>query len=171
MAPNVETFSFQAETKELLDLVIHSLYTHREIFLRELVSNASDALDKLRFEALTNRELDSAASGLEIRLEPDEKAHVLKVSDNGIGMSRAEVIENIGTIARSGTKKFLEALAQSGEKAALPELIGRFGVGFYSAFLVADEVELVTRKAGATRGVPLLRRDSRNAAYCLRSAA
>ena len=169
MPPNAETFSFQAETKELLDLVIHSLYTHREIFLRELVSNASDALDKLRFEALTNRELDAAASGLEIRLEPEPKARVLKVIDNGIGMTRAEVIENIGTIARSGTKKFLEALAQSGEKAALPELIGRFGVGFYSAFLVADEVELVTRKAGEPRGVRW--RSKGDGAYTLEDAA
>ena len=146
----VEEHRFQAETKRLLDLMIHSLYTNKEIFLRELISNASDALDRLRFEALTDPMLLEESDKYEIRLETDKESRTLSVSDTGIGMSRDEVITNIGTIARSGTdelRKGLEA-APTGQMAA--ELIGRFGVGFYSSFMVADKVVLTTRRAGET---------------------
>jgi len=149
-----ERRELQAEVKQLLDLMVHSLYSNKEIFLRELISNASDALDKLRFARLTQPGL--AESGeLEVRLEGDKAARTLTVMDNGIGMTRAEVIRNIGTIAKSGTKEFLTAVksAQASRPAdqggpAAPDLIGQFGVGFYSAFMVADKVTLVTRKAG-----------------------
>ena len=144
-----ETIPFQAETKRLLDLVIHSLYTHKEIFLRELISNASDALDKLRIEALQDSDLSADPDRLKIRLDIDPEARTLTVSDNGVGMSREELIDNIGTIARSGTQAVAEALSKADEASgALPELIGQFGVGFYSAFMVADDVELVTRRVG-----------------------
>jgi molecular chaperone HtpG len=140
---------FQAEVRQLLDLMIHSLYSHKDIFLRELISNASDALDKLRFEAITRPEL-LPAGDLEIRLEPDATARTLTVWDNGIGMSRDEVVQNIGTIARSGTRQFLETVRdQKGQ--VPPELIGQFGVGFYSSFMAADRITLVTRKAGEER--------------------
>ncbi len=155
--PQAETFAFQAETKELLDLVVHSLYTNEEIFLRELISNASDALDKLRFASLKNRDLEADVSGLKIRLVPDPEQRVLQVIDNGIGMSRQELIDNIGTIARSGTKEFLAGLRRAKEEASalpeLPQLIGQFGVGFYSSFMVAEEVELETRRAGESKGL------------------
>jgi len=150
MVVSAETFQFQAETKQLLDLVINSLYTNKEIFLRELISNASDAIDKLRFEALTKTELLENDDKFEIRLESDKQARTLTISDNGIGMSRDEVISNIGTIARSGTKEFREKLKDATSDKGLVELIGQFGVGFYSAFMVADKVSLVTRKAGET---------------------
>jgi molecular chaperone HtpG len=140
-----ERYEFQAEVKQLLDLMIHSLYSDRDVFLRELVSNASDALDKLRFEVLTKPELDPGGEA-HIRIELDHDAHTLEVIDNGIGMSRDEVIRNIGTIAKSGTKEFLGAIANA--KDAAPTLIGQFGVGFYSAFMVADRITLVTRRAG-----------------------
>jgi molecular chaperone HtpG len=146
----VEKRQFQAETRKLLDLMIHSLYTNKEIFLRELISNASDALDRLRFEALTDPTLLDEDDKYEIRLETDKEARTLSISDTGIGMNREEVIANIGTIARSGTdesRKCLEA-APTAQMAA--ELIGRFGVGFYSSFMVADKVVLTTRKAGET---------------------
>jgi molecular chaperone HtpG len=134
---------FQAETKQVLRLVIHSLYSHKEIFLRELVSNASDACEKLRFEALAKPDLLGADS-LSITLTPDSAAGTLSIKDNGIGMSEAEVIDNLGTIARSGTKKFLETL--SGDSAKDAQLIGQFGVGFYSAFIVADKVTVLTKR-------------------------
>ncbi len=134
---------FQAETKQVLRLVIHSLYSHKEIFLRELVSNASDACEKLRFEALANPALLGSDS-LAITLIPDKTAGTLTIKDNGIGMSEAEVIDNLGTIARSGTKKFLETL--SGDSAKDAQLIGQFGVGFYSAFIVADKVTVLTKR-------------------------
>ena len=154
MSATVEKVPFQAETKELLDLVIHSLYTNKEIFLRELISNASDALDKVRYEALTNDDLAIDTDDLKIRLEVDPKKRLLRVIDNGIGMSRDEVVENIGTIARSGTKAFLKNLEEAKEKSGgVPELIGQFGVGFYSAFIVADEVEVETRRTGEEKGV------------------
>ncbi len=140
-------YEFQTETKRLLDLMIHSLYSNRDIFLRELISNASDALDKRRFAAVTQPEL-AAAEELAIRLEVDRDARTLTISDNGIGMSREELIANIGTIARSGTRELAELLRQKGEGEARPELIGQFGVGFYSSFLVAERVVLVTRKVG-----------------------
>jgi len=141
-----ERHEFQTEVRQLLDLMIHSLYSHKDIFLRELVSNASDALDKVRFEAITRPELQPAGE-LEIRLEADAANRTLSVWDNGIGMSREDVVQNIGTIARSGTREFLKAVRdQQGQVA--PELIGQFGVGFYSSFMVADRIVLVTRKAG-----------------------
>ena len=149
-----ETFEFQAETKQLLDLMIHSIYTNREIFLRELISNASDAIDKLHFESLTNRDILEGNDAYEIFLVPDKKSKTLTISDNGIGMSRAEVVENIGTIAKSGTKAFMEQLAKAKEEsggAPDKDLIGQFGVGFYSAFMVADRVTIVTRRAGETK--------------------
>lgn len=144
-----ETFSFQAETKQLLNLVIHSLYTNKDIFLRELISNASDALDRLRFESLTNPELVPNTDALEIRLDMDKGTRTLTISDNGIGMRRDEVVRNIGTIAKSGTRTLLEQIQADGTSSeALADLIGRFGVGFYSAFMVADKVSLITRHAG-----------------------
>jgi molecular chaperone HtpG len=144
---------FQAETKQVLRLVIHSLYSHKEIFLRELISNASDACEKLRFEALANPELLGAET-LAVTLAPDAAAGTLSIKDNGIGMSEAEVIDNLGTIARSGTKRFLETL--SGDSAKDAQLIGQFGVGFYSAFIVADKVTVLTKRADA----PAVRWDS-----------
>ena len=148
MDTSTETRRFEAETKQLLDLMIHSLYTNKDIFLRELISNASDALDKLRFRSLTAPELLAEGEELEIRLDADHQQRILTIHDNGIGMSREEVIENIGSIARSGTQELLEHLGKSGDPTATPEFIGRFGVGFYSAFMVANEVVLETRKAG-----------------------
>jgi molecular chaperone HtpG len=141
-----ETLEFQAEVNQLLHLMIHSLYSNKEIFLRELISNASDACDKLRFEALSDEALFEGNSNLKIQVEFDEKARMVTVRDNGIGMSREEVIQNIGTIARSGTREFFKAL--TGDKAKDARLIGEFGVGFYSSFVVADRVTLKTRRAG-----------------------
>ena len=135
---------FQAETKQVLRLVIHSLYSHKEIFLRELISNASDACEKLRFEAIAKPEL-LGSDALSITLTPDTDAGTLSIKDNGIGMSEAEIIDNLGTIARSGTKKFLETL--SGDSAKDAQLIGQFGVGFYSAFIVADKVTVLTKRS------------------------
>ncbi|HEX7184531.1 MAG TPA: molecular chaperone HtpG [Thermoanaerobaculia bacterium] len=148
MATEVETLPFQAETKQLLDLMIHSLYSNKEIFLRELISNASDALDRLRFEALTRPELMEGDEKLEIRLEADRQKRTLTIHDNGIGMSREEVIANIGTIAKSGTRELVERLKQGESKQTIAELIGQFGVGFYSSFMASERVELVTRRAG-----------------------
>jgi molecular chaperone HtpG len=142
-----ETLEFQAEVKQLLKLMIHSLYSNKEIFLRELVSNASDACDKLRFEALANEQLYDGDSDLKIHIEFDKDARTLTVADNGIGMSRDEVVENIGTIANSGTKKFIDSL--TGDQAKDSHLIGQFGVGFYSTFIIADKVTVKTRRAGA----------------------
>jgi molecular chaperone HtpG len=149
-APPVESFQFQAETAHLLNLMIHSLYTQREIFLRELISNASDALDRLRFEALTNPKLAETGHNYEIRLKPDVAARTLTFSDTGIGLSRQELIDHIGTIARSGTRELRQRIreSQSAEAANVAELIGQFGVGFYSAFMVADKVTIMTRRAG-----------------------
>ncbi len=143
-----ETLGFQAEVKQLLQLMIHSLYSNKEIFLRELVSNASDACDKLRFEALTDKALLESDAELKIRVAFDPKARMVTITDNGIGMSRQEVIDNVGTIARSGTREFLDKL--TGDAAKDAHLIGQFGVGFYSSFVVADKVTLVTRRAGLT---------------------
>jgi molecular chaperone HtpG len=149
---NKETREFQAETKQLLDLMIHSIYTNREIFLRELISNASDAIDKIRFESLTNHDLLEGDSEYEILINPDEATNTLTISDNGIGMTYDEVIENIGTIAKSGTKSFLEKLKEK-ETSTDKELIGQFGVGFYSAFMVSEKVTLITRAPGQAKGV------------------
>ncbi|HEY0169684.1 MAG TPA: molecular chaperone HtpG [Pyrinomonadaceae bacterium] len=147
MSTQTDTYQFQAETRQLLDLVVHSLYTKKEIFLRELISNASDALDHLRFEALLKPELMDGPR-LEIRIEADPANRTLTVSDNGIGMTREEVIANIGTIAKSGTRELREKLKEGTSAEALEKLIGQFGVGFYSAFMVADRISLVTRRAG-----------------------
>ena len=142
-----ETLGFETEVKQLLHLMIHALYSNKEIFLRELISNASDAADKLRFEALSNDALYEGDSDLKIRIEFDKDKRAITIKDNGIGMTREEVQENIGTIAKSGTRQFFEAL--TGDEAKDSELIGQFGVGFYSSFIVADTVTLTTRKAGA----------------------
>jgi molecular chaperone HtpG len=146
-----ESMAFQAEVKQLLQLMIHSLYSNKEIVLRELISNASDAADKLRFEALANGALYDNDSELKIRVAFDKAARTVSISDNGIGMSRDEVIANIGTIAKSGTKEFFNAL--SGDQVKDANLIGQFGVGFYSAFIIADKVSLITRRAGAAEAV------------------
>ena len=145
-----DSFQFQAETTQLLHLMIHSLYTQREIFLRELISNASDALDKLRFEALTNTELVPDGHKYEIRLKPDVANRTLTISDTGIGMSRQDLIDHIGTIARSGTQEMRKRMQESQSAEAFADLIGQFGVGFYSAFMVADKVTIITRRAGET---------------------
>src|SRR5579859_7171234 len=141
-----ETLGFQAEVTQLLDLMIHSLYSNKEIFLRELISNASDAIDHLRFDMLSNAQLAEGDTDLKIRVSYDKDARTITVTDNGIGMNRAGVIENIGTIARSGTKEFFKSLTGDQQKDA--NLIGQFGVGFYSSFVVADQVTLITRMAG-----------------------
>ncbi len=148
MTTETQTHQFEAETREVLDLMIHSLYTNREIFLRELISNSSDALDRLRFRALTEEGLLGDDDRLHIELSVDAEAKTLTIEDNGAGMTREEIISNLGTIARSGTKNFLSKIReQKGSNA--PELIGQFGVGFYSAFMVAEEVEVLTRAAGS----------------------
>jgi len=144
-AENKETLKFESEVSQVLQLMIHSLYSNKEIFLRELISNASDACDKLRFESLANENLLANDAQLKIHIEYDKNAHTLVIRDNGIGMTREEVINNIGTIAKSGTKEFLQNL--TGDQAKDSNLIGQFGVGFYSAFIVADKVELKTRSA------------------------
>ena len=141
-----ETLGFQAEVKQLLRLMIHSLYSNKEIFLRELISNASDACDKLRFEALLDAALFEGDAELKIRISYDKEARTISIVDNGVGMSRNEVIEHIGTIARSGTREFLDRM--TGDQSKDAHLIGQFGVGFYSAFIVADQVTLITRRAG-----------------------
>lgn len=151
-----ETHAFQAETKQLLDLMIHSIYTNREIFLRELISNASDAIDKLHFASLTNQDILEGNNDYEIYLIPDEESHTLTIADNGIGMTSNEVIENLGTIAKSGTKAFLEEMRkakESNEAINDKEMIGQFGVGFYSAFMVAEKVEVISRKAGERQAI------------------
>jgi molecular chaperone HtpG len=146
-----ETLGFQAEVKQLLQLMIHSLYSNKEIFLRELISNASDAADKLRFEALANNALYEGDSELRIRVAFDKTARTVTITDNGIGMSRQEVIDNIGTIAKSGTREFFQSL--TGDQAKDANLIGQFGVGFYSSFIIADKVTLTTRRAGSNEAV------------------
>jgi molecular chaperone HtpG len=148
-----QTMGFQAEVKQLLRLMIHSLYSHKEIFLRELISNASDACDKLRFEALARPELLQGASDFAITIDTDDKAHTITIADNGIGMSRDEAIEHLGTIAKSGTAEFLSRL--TGDQKNDAQLIGQFGVGFYSSFIVAERVEVFSRRAGldASAGV------------------
>src|SRR3981189_1134561 len=141
-----ETLGFQTEVRQLLPLMIHSLYGNKEIFLRELVSNASDAADKLRFEALSDNALYGSDADLKIRVSFDKQARTITISDNGVGMSRDEVVANIGTIAKSGTREFFQSL--TGDQAKDARVIGQFGVGFYSSFIVADRVTLVTRRAG-----------------------
>ncbi|HWJ17270.1 MAG TPA: ATP-binding protein, partial [Geobacterales bacterium] len=144
--PAAETHSFQAEVAELLRLMVHSVYTETDIFLRELISNASDACDRLRYEAIATPGLTSDGAPFVIRISPDKDKGTLTISDNGIGMGRQELIDNLGTVARSGTRAFMSKLAEAKDGAGL---IGQFGVGFYSAFMVADRIEVVSRHAGA----------------------
>jgi len=145
-----ETMQFKTELKQLLNIIIHSLYTHKDIFLRELISNASDAIDKVRFESLTKHELLEGNAEWKIKLIPNKEKKTLTISDNGIGMSRETIIENLGTIARSGTRAFLENL-KAANATDRPELIGQFGVGFYSSFMVADKVTVISRTAGDSK--------------------
>ncbi|MGR3932008.1 molecular chaperone HtpG [Streptomyces sp. BRA346] len=152
MTTGVETFEFQVEARQLLQLMIHSIYSNKDVFLRELISNSSDALDKLRLEALRDGDLEADTSDLHIALEVDKEQRTLTVRDNGIGMSHDDVVQLIGTIANSGTAKFLKELKESQDAAASQDLIGQFGVGFYSSFMVADEVTLLTRRAGEGQG-------------------
>ena len=147
----IEKYSFKTESKRLLELMIHSIYTHKEIFLRELISNASDAIDKLRIASLTNPSLITENQPFEIRLEVDKEKRTLSVIDNGIGMNKEDLINHIGTVAKSGTLEFLSSLGDKKDKMDINELIGQFGVGFYSAFMVSDKVEIITRKVGETQ--------------------
>ena len=163
-----ETRGFETEAKQLLHLMIHSLYSNKEIFLRELISNASDAADKLRFEALSNGELLADDSELQVRVDFDSENKTVSISDNGIGMTRDEVISNLGTIAKSGTAQFLESL--TGDQKKDSQLIGQFGVGFYSAFIVADEVEVLTRKAGTGTGEATLWKSRGESEYSIEVA-
>ena len=145
-ASEKETLGFQTEAKQLLQLMIHSLYSNKEIFLRELISNASDAIDKLRFQSLTDDALTAESGDYEIKVHADAEQKTLVISDNGIGMNRDDVISHLGTIAKSGTAEFLAGL--SGDQKKDSQLIGQFGVGFYSAFIVAKRVVVATRRAG-----------------------
>lgn len=147
-----ETLSFKSELRQVLHLITHSLYSHKEVFLRELLSNASDAIDKVRFNSLDNEALLGDDRDWKIRISPDKAAGTLTVSDNGVGMTRADIIENLGTIAKSGTKAFIDQL-KSADAAQRPELIGQFGVGFYSAFMVADKIRVLSKAAGANDAV------------------
>lgn len=150
-AAQKETLGFQTEVKQLLNLMIHSLYSNKEIFLRELVSNASDAADKLRFLALSNGDLYENDADLKVRISADKEANTVTITDNGIGMSREDLINSLGTIAKSGTAEFFQNL--TGDQSKDSQLIGQFGVGFYSAFIVADKVTVRTRKAGESQGI------------------
>ncbi|SCG16170.1 molecular chaperone HtpG [Micromonospora echinofusca] len=152
MSNRAETLEFQAEARQLLQLMVHSIYSNKDVFLRELISNASDALDKLRLASMVDKDLEVDTSDLHIEIEVDKAARTLTVRDNGIGMSRDEVVQVIGTIAKSGTAELLRKLRESSDAGARQELIGQFGVGFYAAFMVADRVELVTRRAGESGG-------------------
>jgi len=163
-----ETRGFETEAKQLLQLMIHSLYSNKEVFLRELISNASDAADKLRFEALSRPELLEEDTELKVRIELDTENNTISVVDNGIGMSREEVISNLGTIARSGTAQFLESL--TGDQQKDSQLIGQFGVGFYSSFIVAEEVEVLTRKAGSSPADAVLWKSGGESEYSISSA-
>ena len=138
-----EPVRFQAEIRQLLDILVHSLYTRREVFLRELISNASDALNRMQFEMLTNTDVVDAQVAAAVRITVDEAGKRLTISDTGVGMSRAELVENLGTIARSGAQRFIENAKETGTDAS--DIIGRFGVGFYSVFMIADEVRVTSR--------------------------
>ena len=156
MSTGVEQLEFQAEARQLLDLMVHSVYSDKDSFLRELISNASDALDKLRIEAFRNKDLDpdnTLTSDLHIEIEVDNDARTLTVRDNGIGMTRAEVIDLIGTLAKSGTAELRQQLRDAKSTGVSEELIGQFGIGFYSTFMVADKVELLTHKAGDSEAI------------------
>jgi len=169
VAGQMERFGFQAEVVQVLDLMVHSLYSQKEIFLRELISNASDAADRLRFEALSAPDLYEDDTGLRIRVAYDRDARTITVGDNGIGMSRQEVIDHIGTIAKSGTREFFQAL--TGDQRADATLIGEFGVGFYSAFIVADRVTLATRRAGRPAEEGVLWESDGRGEYTLQTVA
>jgi molecular chaperone HtpG len=150
MEAKQETYQFKTEVQQILNLIINSLYSNKDIFLRELISNASDAIDKVRYKAETEPGILGDDTEFKIQLKPDAIKQTFEISDNGIGMTYEEVLENIGTIAKSGTAGFMEALEHAkGQETLIPELIGQFGVGFYSAFMVADKITLVTRAAGA----------------------
>ena len=166
--PEQESFSFQAEVVQILDLMVRSLYSNKEIFLRELISNASDAVDRLRLELLSQSELPGADGPLRIRVSLDKDARTITVADNGIGMSRQEVIEHIGTIAKSGTREFLQSL--TGDQSQDASLIGQFGVGFYSSFIVADRVTLTTRRSGLAAGEGVRWESDGRGAYTLEPA-
>ncbi|WP_067974382.1 molecular chaperone HtpG [Mycolicibacter icosiumassiliensis] len=153
MSERVEQLEFQAEARQLLDLMVHSVYSNKDAFLRELISNASDALDKLRLEAFRNKDLEADTSDLHIEIEVDKSARTLTVRDNGIGMSRDEVVDLIGTLAKSGTAELRQQLREAQNAEASQELIGQFGIGFYSVFMVADKVEMLTRKAGQSEAI------------------
>jgi molecular chaperone HtpG len=153
MTSGVEQLEFQAEARQLLDLMVHSVYSDKDSFLRELISNASDALDKLRIEAFRNKDLDVDTSDLHIEIDVDTDARTLTIRDNGIGMNRAEVVDLIGTLAKSGTAELRQQLRDAKNAAVSEELIGQFGIGFYSTFMVADRVELLTRKAGESEAI------------------
>ena len=148
MSTGVEQLEFQAEARQLLDLMVHSVYSNKDSFLRELISNASDALDKLRLEAFRNKDLEVDTSDLHIEIDVDKVARTLTIRDNGIGMTRDEVVDLIGTLAKSGTAELRKQLREAKNAAVSEDLIGQFGIGFYSVFMVADKVELLTRKAG-----------------------
>ena len=167
--PTRTTHQFQTEARQLLDLMVHSLYSNKEIFLRELISNASDACDKLRFEALTDAALLEEGPDLAIRIEFDADARTITVADNGVGMSREEVVANIGTIARSGTREFVQRL--TGDQGQDARLIGQFGVGFYSSFIVADRVTLTTRRAGLTADAAVRWESSGEGEYAIEPAS
>ena len=141
--PNLDSIQFKAETRQLLNILIHSLYTDRDVFLRELISNASDAITRMQFELLTNRNVVDPEAEFAIHIQADAEKQTLTISDNGIGMTQPEMIENLGTIAHSGAKAFLEAAKENGT--AVADIIGQFGVGFYSAFMVTDQIEVVIR--------------------------
>src|SRR5210317_2064076 len=166
-AANPEKMGFQTEAKKILHLMIHSLYSNKEIFLRELISNASDACDKLRFESLNKPELLEGGADPQIHISFDKEAGTVTISDNGIGMTREEAIEHLGTIAKSGTAQFLQALTGDQKKDA--QLIGQFGVGFYSAFIVADKVDVHTRRAGTSAEEGVLWRSSGEADFTIES--
>src|SRR6056297_916612 len=151
MSSEKTRYEFQTEARQILEMMVHSVYSNRDIFLRELISNASDALDKLRLESLTNEALSERAEDLFIRIDVDKEQRTLSLSDNGIGMNREEIMEFIGTIAKSGTKEYLQLLKQEKSANIPEELIGQFGVGFYSSFMVAESVVLVSKKAGEDR--------------------
>ncbi len=162
-----QTLGFQAEVKQLLQLMIHSLYSNKEIFLRELISNASDAADKLRFEAINNAALYESDPELKIRVTFDAAARTITIADNGIGMSREEAVEHLGTIAKSGTREFFSKLSGDQQKDAA--LIGQFGVGFYSAFIVADRITVESRRAGAAAGAGVRWESSGSGEYSLQA--
>src|SRR5580698_5909999 len=153
MTSGVEQLEFQAEARQLLDLMVHSVYSDKDSFLRELISNASDALDKLRIEAFRNKDLEVDTSDLHIEIDADTEARTLTVRDNGIGMTRAEVVDLIGTLAKSGTAELRQQLKDAKNAVVSEELIGQFGIGFYSTFMVADKVELLTHKAGDSEAI------------------